>query len=49
MIAAIAVVEIVLSIIPILGWLLLLLLMPALYIFGARYVTLLYDSAPAPA
>jgi hypothetical protein len=48
-IVAIGVVEIVLSIIPILGWLLLLLLMPALYIFGARYLTLLYDSVPAPA
>lgn len=48
-IVAIGVVEVVLSIIPILGWLLLLLLMPALYIFGARYLTLLYDSVPAPA
>jgi len=46
---AIAIVEGVLSIIPILGWLLLLILMPAIYIFAARYVTLLYDSAPAPA
>ncbi len=46
---AIVVVEVVLSIIPILGWLLLLVLMPAFYIFGARYVTLLYDSVPAPA
>jgi hypothetical protein len=48
-IVAIVAVEIVLSIIPILGWLLLLILMPAFYIFGARYVTLLYDSVPAPA
>jgi hypothetical protein len=46
---AIVVVEVVLSIIPILGWLLLLVLMPAFYIFGARYGTLLYDSVPAPA
>ena len=46
---AIVVVEVVLSIIPILGWLLLLVLMPAFYIFGARYVTLLYNSVPAPA
>jgi ABC-type xylose transport system permease subunit len=48
-IAAIVVVEVVLSIIPILGWLLLLILMPAFKIFAARYVTLLYDSVPAPA
>ncbi len=47
-IVAIGVIEVVLSIIPILGWILLLVLMPALYIFGARYITLLYDSAPAP-
>lgn len=46
---AVHVVEVVLSIIPILGWLLLLVLMPAFYIFGARYVTLLYNSVPAPA
>jgi hypothetical protein len=45
----IGVIYAVLGIIPILGWLLLLILMPALQIFGARYVTLLYDSAPAPA
>lgn len=48
-IVAIGVVEVVLSVIPILGWLLLLIVMPALYIVGARYVTLLYDSVPAPA
>ncbi len=46
---AIAVVEVVLSIIPILGWILLFILTPAFSIFAARYVTLLYDSAPAPA
>jgi hypothetical protein len=46
---AIAVVEVVLSIIPILGWILLFILTPAFSIFVARYVTLLYDSAPAPA
>ncbi len=45
----IGVIYAVLSIIPILGWLLILILMPAIQIFGARYVTLLYDSAPAPA
>ena len=48
-VVAIGIIELVLSIIPILGWLLLLILMPAIYIFAARYVTLLYDSAPAPA
>ena len=45
----IGVIYAVLGIIPILGWLLILILMPALQIFGARYVTLLYDSAQAPA
>lgn len=46
---AIFVVVFVLSIIPIIGWLILFLISPAISIFAARYVTLLYDSAPAPA
>lgn len=45
----IAVVEFVLMLIPVLGWLLLLILSPAFIIFSARYVALLYESAPAPA
>ncbi len=44
-----AVINAVLSIIPIIGWLISLVLAPAFAIFGARYITLLYDSAPAPA
>ncbi|MBP2145104.1 hypothetical protein J2129_000558 [Methanofollis sp. W23] len=35
--------------IPLLGWLVALLLYPLIGIFGARYMTLVYDSAPAPA
>jgi hypothetical protein len=46
---AIFVVVFVLSIIPIIGWLILFLISPAISIFAARYITLLYDSAPAPA
>ena len=49
LIVAVVVITVVLSIIPILGWLLLLVLAPAFYIFSARYLTLLYDSVPAPA
>jgi hypothetical protein len=44
-----AVINMVLSIIPILGWLISIVLAPAFAIFAARYITLLYDSAPAPA
>ena len=43
------VISAVLGIIPIIGWLISIVIGPALSIFGARYVTLLYDSAPAPA
>jgi hypothetical protein len=43
------VINAILSIIPIIGWLISLVLAPAFSIFGARYVALLYDSAPAPA
>jgi hypothetical protein len=45
----IAVVSFVLGIIPIIGWLLSIVIGPAISIFAARYITLLYDSAPAPA
>ncbi len=44
-----AVINVVLSIIPIIGWLISLVLAPAFSIFAARYIALLYDSAPAPA
>jgi hypothetical protein len=44
-----AIAELVLMFIPILGLILLFLLMPAFSIFSARYVALLYESAPAPA
>ncbi|MEN6342056.1 MAG: DUF4013 domain-containing protein [Methanospirillum sp.] len=39
----------ILGLIPILGWLISLLIGPGISIFAARYITLLYDSAPAPA
>jgi len=39
----------ILSAIPFIGWLLLLIVAPALTIFVARYITLLYDSVPAQA
>ena len=39
----------VLGIIPFIGWIISIVIGPALSIFGARYVTLIYDSAPAPA
>jgi hypothetical protein len=39
----------VLSAIPVIGWLLLIIVIPALVIFVARYVTLVYDSIPAEA
>ena len=39
----------VLGVIPVIGWIISIVIGPALSIFGARYVTLLYDSAPAPA
>jgi len=45
----IAIAEFVLMLIPLIGWLLLVLLIPAFIIFSARYVALLYESAPAPA
>jgi len=39
----------VLGLIPILGWLISILIGPGISIFAARYITLLYDSAPTPA
>ncbi|HTY53019.1 MAG TPA: DUF4013 domain-containing protein [Methanomicrobiales archaeon] len=40
------IIAIILSVIPVIGWLLLLIVDPALVIFVARYITLLYDSVP---
>ena len=45
----ITIAEFILMLIPILGLILLFLLTPAFIIFSARYVALLYESAPAPA
>lgn len=45
----IGIVEFVLMLIPVIGWLLLFVLTPAFAIFSIRYVTQIYDSAPAPA
>lgn len=39
----------ILSMIPVLGWLIMLFLYPVWYIFTARYMTLIYESAAAPA
>ncbi len=39
----------ILSMIPVLGWLIMFFLYPAWYIFTARYMTLVYESAAAPA
>lgn len=49
LIAVLFVVSFVLGIIPIIGWIISIVIGPAISIFAARYVTLLYDSAPAPA
>ncbi len=47
--AVFIVISSVLGIIPVIGWIISIVIGPAISIFGARYVTLLYDSAPAPA
>ena len=47
--AVFIVISFVLGIIPVIGWVISFVIGPALSIFGARYMTLLYDSAPAPA
>ncbi len=43
------IINVVLGVIPVIGWLLWLVLAPAFSIFAARYITQIYDSAPAPA
>jgi hypothetical protein len=43
----ITIAQFILALIPLAGPILLFLLMPAFIIFSARYVTLLYESAPA--
>jgi hypothetical protein len=45
----VGVISFVLAIIPVIGWLISIIIGPAISIFAARYITLLYDSAPAPA
>lgn len=45
----VAIVEFILILVPIIGAIILILLMPAFIIFTYRYVALLYESAPAPA
>ena len=45
----IAIAQFILALIPLLGPILIFLLMPAFIIFSARYVALLYESAPAAA
>ncbi len=45
----VGVIEVLLLFIPLLGVILLVLLMPAFIVFTVRYITLIYDSAPAPA
>jgi hypothetical protein len=47
--AVIGLVITVIMMIPFIGWLIAFLLSPVFGIFGARYMTLIYDSAPAPA
>jgi hypothetical protein len=44
-----AIIALILSAIPFIGWLLFLIVIPALVIFVARYITILYDSMPGPA
>lgn len=44
-----SVITTILSAIPIIGWLIMLFLYPVWTIFAARYMTLIYESAPAPA
>lgn len=42
-------VEFALILVPLIGWFIFLLLTPAFIIFTYRYITLIYESAPAPA
>lgn len=44
-----AIIAFILMAIPVIGWLLFLIIIPALIIFVARYITLVYDSVPAEA
>jgi hypothetical protein len=45
----VCIIAFILSAIPFIGWLLFLIAIPALVIFSARFVTLIYDSVPAQA
>jgi hypothetical protein len=41
------VVEVVIALVPVIGWLINIILLPAYAIFSYRYITLIYDSVPA--
>ncbi len=45
----VGIISLILSIIPVIGWILMLIAAPPLTIFNARYITLVYDSVPEPA
>jgi hypothetical protein len=47
MIIVVGVVEVVIAFIPVLGWLINIVLLPAYSIFSYRYITQIYDSVPA--
>jgi hypothetical protein len=45
----ITIVELILALIPIIGWLLIVIATPGFVVFSYRYITLIYESVPAPA
>jgi hypothetical protein len=47
MVIVIGVVEVIISLIPVIGMLINLILIPAYTIFAYRYITQIYDSVPA--
>jgi hypothetical protein len=49
MVIVLAIVEFVIALIPFIGPILLFVLIPAFFIFSYRYLTLVYESVPAPA
>jgi hypothetical protein len=46
MVIVIVVVEMIIALIPLVGWLINLILLPAYGIFATRYITQIYDSVP---
>ncbi len=48
LVVVIGVVEVIIALIPVIGWLINLILIPAYSIFGYRYITQIYDSVSAP-